>query len=61
MQTQKRKKKLKTKKDSHTFQPIKHEKFGNLNNYSEEIIKEIIDKGNNRQSNFFIYNRSNKN
>ena len=44
MQTQKRKKKLKNKKDSQLIQPTKHEKFGNLNNYSEEIIKEIIDK-----------------
>ena len=44
MQTQKRKKKLKNKKDSQIIQPIKHPKFGNLNNYSEDIIKEIIDK-----------------
>jgi hypothetical protein len=44
MQTQKRKKKLKNKKESLNIHPIKHEKFGNLNNYSEDIIKEIIDK-----------------
>ena len=44
MQSQKKKKKQKNKKDSQIIEPIKHEKFGNLNNYSEDIVKEIIDK-----------------
>ena len=44
MQKRKRKKKLRNKKDSQIFHPVKHEKFGNLNNYSEDIVKEIIEK-----------------
>ena len=44
MQAPKRKKKLRNKKDSQIFHPVKHEKLGNLNNYSEDIVKEIIEK-----------------
>ena len=42
MQKQKRRKKQ--KKDNHEIKPGKHARIGNLNYYSEEIVKEIIDK-----------------
>ena len=46
MQKSKRKKKQKNKVDFNlkNITPSKHERIGNLNLYSEEIVKELIDK-----------------
>ena len=44
MKRQRGKKKTKNKLSQGIIVPTKHEKIGNLNNYSEEVAKEIIDK-----------------